>query len=89
MTNRNTPQILADVLSIAKEADRDGIAVTSLCRKSNLSYSRLKGFVKNLTDAGCIDVRFGKNYVITPQGITYLEQYKQFVEFTEGFGFEI
>ena len=42
--NRNTPQIYADVLSVAKDTDRDGIAVTTLCRKSNLSYSRLKGF---------------------------------------------
>ena len=89
MTNRNTPQILADVLSIAKEADRDGIAVTSLCRKSNLSYSRLKGFIGKLTEAGLIDVRFGKNYVITPKGINYLDEYKRLVEFAEGFGFEI
>ena len=89
MTNRNTPQIYADVLSVAKDTDRDGIAVTTLCRKSNLSYSRLKGFVKNLTDAGCIDVRFGKNYVITPKGINYLDEYKRLVEFAEGFGFEI
>ena len=89
MTNRHTQQIQADVLSIAKEADRDGIAITTLCRKSNLSYSRLKGFVKNLTDAGCMDVRFGKNYVITPQGIKYLDEYKRFVELAEGYGLEI
>ena len=87
--NRNTPQIYADVLSVAKDTDRDGIAVTTLCRKSNLSYSRLKGFIGNLTEAGLIDVKFGKNYVITPKGIIYLDEYKRFVEFAEGFGFEI
>ena len=89
MTNRNTPQIYADVLSVAKDTDRDGIAVTTLCRKSNLSYSRLKGFIGKLTEAGLIDVRFGKNYVITPKGINYLDEYKRLVEFAEGFGFEI
>ena len=89
MTNRNTPQIWADVLTIAKETDRDGIAVTSLCRKSNLSHSRFKLFVGKLTEAGLIDVKFGKNYVITPKGIIYLDEYKRFVEFAEGFGFEI
>lgn len=87
--NRNTPQIYADVLSVAKDTDRDGIAVTTLCRKSNLSYSRLKGFIGKLTEAGLIDVRFGKNYVITPKGINYLDEYKRLVEFAEGFGFEI
>ena len=87
--NRNTPQIYADVLSVAKDTDRDGIAVTTLCRKSNLSHSRLKGFIEKLTEAGLMDVRFGKNYVITPKGINYLDEYKRLVEFAEGFRFEI
>ena len=89
MTNRTISQIYADVLSVAKDTDRDGIAITSLCRKSNLSYIRLKGFIENLTDAGCINVKFGKNYVITPKGIIYLDEYKRFVELAEGYGLEI
>ena len=89
MTYRSTQQIYADVLTIAKNTDRDGIAITTLCRKSNLSYGRLKGFISNLTGAGLINVKFQKNYVITERGIIFLEEYKKFYEFAGSFGLEI
>jgi len=87
--NRSTQQIYADVLSIAKNTDRDGIAITTLCRRSNLSHGRLKGFIRNLTGAGLINVKFGKNYVITEKGKTFLENYIKFHEIAESFGLEI
>tara|TARA_Y100000310_G_C20668617_1_gene809030 strand:- start:1496 stop:1777 length:282 start_codon:yes stop_codon:yes gene_type:complete len=86
---RTTHQIYADVLSVAKNTDRDGIAISALCHKSNISHGRLKGFVRNLTGAGLIDVRFGKNYVITEKGKTYLENYIKFHDLAESYGLEI
>ena len=89
MNYRSTQQIYADVLSIAKNTDRDGIAITTLCRKSNLSHGRLKDFISNLTGAGLINVKFQKNYVITEKGRTYLENYIKFHDLAESFGLEI
>ena len=89
MNYRSTQQIYADVLSIAKNTDRDGIAITTLCRKSNLSHGRLKDFISNLTGACLINVKFQKNYVITEKGRTYLENYIKFHDLAESFGLEI
>ena len=87
--NRSTPQIMADVLSITKETDRHGIGITKLCHKSNLSYNRLMRFIGRLTASGLMNIQFGKNYVITKNGILFLEQYKLLCDFAESYGLEI
>ena len=89
---RNHQQIVYDVLTITQDANRSGIAVTSLLTKSNLSHSRLEKFVKNLTGAGLVNkIEYdGKNaFVITPKGRQYLEQYRKFADVAESFGLEM
>ena len=89
---RNHQQIVYDVLTITQDANRSGIAVTSLLTKSNLSHSRLEKFVKKLTGAGLVNkIKFdGKNtFVITEKGRQYLEQYRKFANIAEGFGLEM
>ena len=89
---RNHQQIVYDVLTITHDANRSGIAVTSLLTKANLSHSRLEKFVKNLTGAGLVNkIEYdGKNaFVITPKGRQYLEQYRKFADVAESFGLEM
>ena len=51
MTNyRNTTQILSDVLLITNSGDRNGVAVTKLCHKANISHSRLKKLLGKCDD---------------------------------------
>ena len=67
MTNRQTVQILADVLSLTSE-DKNGKPVTELCRKANISHGRLQRFLGNLTGSGLINKieYYGKHtFVIT------------------------
>ena len=89
---RNHQQIVYDVLTITHDANRSGIAVTSLLTKANLSHSRLEKFVKKLTGAGLVNkIKFdGKNtFVITEKGRLFLEEYNKFTRFAESFGFEM
>ena len=86
---RNSTQIICDLLVATRECGQEGIRTTALLSRSNLSHSRLKNFVSRLTSSGLMDVKFGKNYVITEKGIIFLEEYKKFYEFAGSFGLEI
>ena len=91
-TYRNSTRIVCDLLTITQCTDRNGIAVTSLCQKSNLSHSRLQNFLATLTGSGLINqITFdGKNtFVITEKGKLFLEEYKKFHEFASSFGLEM
>ena len=92
MTYRNSLQIMAKVLDDTKNAGQNGITVTSLIRKANLSHSRLTTLTKNLTGSGLLNqIRFdGKNtFVITEKGFLFLEEYKKFNDFAMTFGLEL
>ena len=89
---RNHQQIVYDVLTITQDANRSGIAVTSLLTKANLSHSRLEKFVKKLTGAGLVNkIKFdGKNtFVITEKGRLFLAEYRKFTRLAESFGLEM
>jgi len=91
VTYRDSSQIVADLLTTTEQYGQEGIKITHLLRKVNLSHSRLAKFVENLTWAGFINkIEYdGKNtFVITPKGRHYLESYKKFLDFSESFGLE-
>ena len=90
MAYRSTQQILVDVMTVAIEQNH--VPITKLCRKSNLSYGRLRGFLNNLTSSGLmVEIEYdGKNtFVITPKGRQCVEAYKSHLELVESFGLEI
>ena len=71
VTYRNSSQIVADLLTTTEQYGQEGIKITHLLRKANLSHLRLAKFVENLTGAGLINkIEYdGKNtFVITPKG---------------------
>ena len=89
---RHHQQILADVLLITQDANRNGVGVTKLCTKSNISHGRLRSLLSTLTGSGLINtIKYdGKNtFVITEKGKLFLEEYKKFHEFASSFGLEI
>ena len=89
---RNSTQIVCDLLTVAHNSGQNGIAVTKLCHKSNLSYGRLKTFIKDLTSSGLVNkiVYAERNtFVITEKGKLFLEEYKKFHDFAEAYGLEI
>ena len=89
---RNSPQIVSDLLTVTQNSGQNGIAVTSLCQKGNLSHSRLRNFLSRLTGSGLVNqIEYdGKNtFVITEKGRLFLEEYTKFHEFAVAYGLEI
>ena len=89
---RNSTRIVCDLLTVTQDSGQNGIAVTSLCQKGNLSHSRLRNFLSRLTGSGLVNKieNDGKNtFVITEKGKLFLEEYKKFHEFASSFGLEI
>ena len=91
-TYRNSTQIVAQLLSAAKESGQQGIRTNSLLMNSNLPHNRLTSFMKNLTGSGLINkIEYdGKNtFVITEKGKTYLEEYQRFSSIASSFGLDM
>lgn len=91
-TYRTSMQIVADLLKATEECGQEGIKITTLLTKANLSHSRLSKFIENLTGAELITkIEYdGKHtYVITPKGKQYLESYKRFHDLAGSFGLNL
>ena len=89
---RNSTQIICDLLTVTQNSGQNGIAVTSLCQKGNLSHSRLRNFLSRLTGSGLVNkIEYdGKNtFVITEKGRLFLEEYTNFHEFAGAYGLEM
>ena len=89
---RNSTQITCDLLTVTQDSGQNGIAVTALCQKGNLSHSRLRNFLSRLTGSGLVNqIEYdGKNtFVITEKGRLYLKEYKHFSDIAESFGLEM
>jgi predicted transcriptional regulator len=92
VTYRTSMQIVRDLLTVTEESGVNGINITALLTKANLSHSRLSKFIENLTGAGLLNkIEYdGKNtFVITPKGKQYLESYEKFQSLADSFGLEL
>ena len=86
---RSHLEIVYDILKAIQ--DKGGkIKPTHLLYKSNLSHKRMKGYVDDLQKKGLIfaDVKEDERsmYLITDQGLKFLEEYRKVKEFTDAFG---
>jgi len=89
---RNSYQITESILVNVADHGIEGVHITPLIRKSNLSYNRLIGFIKKLTQSNLINKieTDGKvTFIITDKGRVYLEEYRKFSNMAENFGLEL
>ncbi len=92
MTYRTSMQIMSDLLSVTNDSGVDGIKITRLLNRANLSHSRLSKILDTLMGSGLVNkMEFdGKNtIVITDKGRQYLESYLKFSSIAESFGLEL
>ncbi len=91
---RTQVKIIADVLCTARDMNTEGngVGITMLLRKGNLSYSRMSKLVSELVGSGLLEeMRAEKvaRYKISPKGIQFLSAYSHFEEFTQSFGLRL
>lgn len=92
MPYRNGVRIVGDILSITSDFGSDGVNITLLLRKANLSYNRLVKLSKQLTTAGLLEERMAEGkrvYLITARGKEYLRTYQDFESLASSFGLEL
>ena len=86
--------IVTDILDVV-ETDtfvNDGASITHLIRRANISHGRLSKILKNLVSQGLleeVDATKASKYRISMSGREFLQAYKTFSEFTDGFGLTI
>jgi len=89
---RNSYQITEDILDTVAYSGIEGVTITPLIRKSNLSYNRITTFISKLTQSNLINKieTNGKiTFVLTEKGRIYLDEYKKFSSIAENFGLEL
>jgi len=82
------------VLSTARDYqdDMQGVGITTLLRKANLSYARLLRILHDLVSSGLLDEipqERGNRYKINARGLQFLQAYGAFEEFAESFGLRL
>jgi predicted transcriptional regulator len=91
---RTQMRIIADVLSTAKEmnVEGNGVGITTLLRKGNMSYSRMTKLISELVGSGLLVELSGEKasrYMISEKGIRFLAAYRNFEDFAQSFGLRL
>ena len=91
---RTQVRIIADVLSTARDMniEGNGVGVTMLLRKGNMTYSRMSKLLSELVGSGLILELSGdkiSKYMISDKGIQFLEAYYLFEDFAQSFGLRL
>lgn len=86
---RTQVRIIADVLKTASDYSEEGVGITTLLRKANLSYARLVKIVSTLVASGLMEeviIEKTSKYKISSKGFEFLQAYARFEEFARSFG---
>ncbi len=91
---RTQVRIIADVLSTARDQNTEGngVGVTTLLRKGNMSYGRMTKLLSELVGSGLLLELNGEKiskYMISPRGIQFLAAYSSFEDFAQSFGLRL
>jgi predicted transcriptional regulator len=91
---RTQVRIIADVLSTARDmnTEGEGVGITLLLRKGNMSYVRMTKLVSELVGSGLLLELNGEKvskYRISDKGIEFLLHYQNFEDFAQSFGLRL
>jgi predicted transcriptional regulator len=91
---RTQVRIIADVLSTARDMNTEGngVGVTTLLRKGNISYTRMSKLLSELVGSGLLVELAGEKiskYKISEKGIQFLVAYTSFGDFAQSFGLRL
>ncbi len=91
---RTQVRIIADVLSTARDmnSEGNGVGVTTLLRRGNMSYTRMSKLLSELVGSGLLLELAGEKaskYMISSKGIQFLAAYTNFEDFAQSFGLRL
>jgi len=91
---RTQGRIIADILVTARDMNMDGqgVGITTLLRKGNVSYSRMAKLIVDLVGAGLLleeTLDKSAKYRISDKGMKFLQAYVQFDDFAQSFGLKL
>lgn len=91
---RTQGRIIADILTTARDLNQDGqgVGITTLLRRGNVSYSRMTKLIVELVGAGLLLEEVAEKnskYRISDKGIMFLQAYAQFEDFAQSFGLRL
>jgi predicted transcriptional regulator len=91
---RTQTKIIADILTTARDLniEGDGVGITTLLRRGNVSYSRMTKLITDLVGAGLLvetNIERNSKYKISDKGISFLRAYGQFEDFATSFGLRL
>lgn len=91
---RTQTKIIADILTTARDMNTagDGVGITTLLRRGNVSYARMSKLITDLVGAGLLvelNVEKNSKYKISDKGLTFLQTYAQFEDFAQSFGLRL
>ena len=91
---RTQTRIIADILTTARDMNTggDGVGITMLLRKGNVSYTRMTKLITDLVGAGLLEelnLEKSAKYKISERGMSFLTAYFQFEDFAQSFGLKL
>lgn len=91
---RTQGKIIADILTTARDMNQDGqgVGITTLLRRGNVSYTRLTKLIVDLVGAGLLleeTLEKSSKYRISDKGMMFLQQYVQFEDFAQSYGLRL
>ena len=91
---RTQGKIIADILSAARDMNQDGegVGITTLLRRGNVSYTRMTKLIVDLVGAGLLleeTLEKSSKYRISDKGRMFLQQYVQFEDFAQSYGLRL
>ena len=90
---RTSVKIVADVLSAARDnGSSEGVGITLLLRRANLSYTRMVRILNDLVGSGLLEEleqERGNRYRISDRGLQFLTAYGRFEDFAKSFGLRL
>ena len=91
---RTQGRIIADILATARDMNTEGqgVGITTLLRRGNVSYSRMTKLIVELVGAGLLleeTLDKTSKYRISDKGMAFLQAYMQFEEFAQSYGLRL
>ena len=91
---RTQGKIIADILATARDLNTDGqgVGITTLIRRGNVSYSKMTKLIVELVSTGLLleeTLERASKYRISDKGIMFLQAYTQFEDFAQSYGLRL